>query len=306
MLGRYDKEKLLKLMTPVIAILLLGLSVSAVMASEDVDTEILDESEIELPEQAENAVNRAENASSSGVATFLWVEGYEPWAALVVNAGDPRGVDEITVSFENDTLRIEATDENHTNHVTILVNKQFADDYLAESEGDIDINVSDAVNYEGLEESNETADEGAVYVFHIEHFSTQWIEMSEEPISEFEPPVEGAEAFENKAKNAAANGAVTFLRVEGYKPWAALVVNAGDPRGVDEVTLEFDNDTLRIEATDSNSTNQVSILVNKEFADQYLALSEGNLDINVSDAVNYGGLENSNASAGGGAVYVFH
>ncbi|MFO7991358.1 MAG: hypothetical protein R6U61_03570 [Thermoplasmata archaeon] len=261
-------------------------------------------------EGAEGYVNQARNASSYGAATFLQVEGYTPWAALVINAGNPDGVDMVTVTFddETDTLTIEAQDSNDTNHASIMVNKAFADEYIADSEGNLDISTSDAVNYEGLDNSNESAGGGAVYVFHIEHFSTQTVSMSPVDENDFEPPVDGGEAFTKEAKNAAANGAVTFLRVEGYEPWAALVVNAGDPHGVDAVTVDFDKDedTLTIEAQDSNTTNHVTILVNKAFADKYIAESEGDLKVDTSDAVNYEGLENSNDSAGGGAVYVFH
>jgi len=248
--------------------------------------------------------NRARNASSNGAATFLKVEDYEPWAALVINAGDPRGVDSVTASFEDDTLRIEAQDNNHTNRVTILINKEFADEYLADAEGDLEIETSDAVNYDGLDNSNASAGGGAVYVFHIEHFSTQYIEMS--GIVDIDPPVEGGETFRNTAQNAASYGAASFIWVEDYEPWAALVINAGDPAGIDSVTVSFEDDTLRIEAQDSNSINHVTILINKAFADEHLADAEADLEIETSDAVNYDGLDNSNASAGGGAVYVFH
>ncbi len=132
---------------------------------------------VDIPEKADAFLNRAENAAS-GAATFLKVEGYEPWAALVINAGDPEGVDEVTVSFEDDTLIIEATDDNDTNHVTILMNKAFADEYLADAEDDLEIETSDAVNYEGLDNSNASAGGRAMYVFHIRHFSTQTIEVS--------------------------------------------------------------------------------------------------------------------------------
>ncbi|MBS3781931.1 MAG: hypothetical protein KGY68_04915 [Candidatus Thermoplasmatota archaeon] len=280
-----------------------GLAMSSV-ASEDDGEESDSGPPFEPPvEDGEAHRNRAENASSNGSATFLQVEDYEPWAALVINAGDPSGVDVVTVDFENDTLIIEATDSNETNHVSILINKAFADEYLAEAESDLEINTSDAVNYDGLDNSNESAGGGAMYVFHIEHFSTQTIEMSSQP---FEPPVEDGETHRNRARNASANGAATFLQVEGYEPWAALVINAGDPRGIDLVTVSFENDTLIIEATDSNDTNHVSILINKAFADEYLAEAESDLEINTSDAVNYDGLDNSNESAGGGAMYVFH
>ena len=258
-------------------------------------------------EGAQAYVNQARNASAYGAVTFLKVEGYTPWAAMVINAGNPMGVDMVSVSFEEGVLRIEARDSNSTNHASILVNKEFADRYLDDAEGNLDISTSDAVNYQGLDNSNASAGNSAVYVFHIEHFSTQWIEMSVDyDPNDFAPPVEGAQAYRNQAKNAAAHGAVTFLKVEGYEPWAALVINAGDPRGVDRVTVSFENDVLRIEAQDSNTTNHVTILMNKAFADRHLADSEGGLNIETSDAVNYQGLDNSNASAGNSAVYVFH
>jgi len=145
------------------------------------DTQVQAPIDIDPPvEGGETFRSKAQNAASHGAASFLWVEGYEPWAALVINAGDPRGVDTVTASFEDDTLRIEATDDNNTNHVSILINKEFADEHLADAEGDLDIEFSDAVNYQGLDNSNASAGGGAVYVFHIEHFSTQWIEMSAE------------------------------------------------------------------------------------------------------------------------------
>ena len=288
----------------VLSVFGLAISSGVSLASEDDGEESEQGPPFETPvEDGEAHRNRAENASRHGAATFLQVEDYEPWAALVINAGDPAGVDAVTVNFENNTLIIEATDSNSTNHVSILINKAFADEYLAEAESDLEIETSDAVNYRGLDESNASAGGGAMYVFHIEHFSTQTIEMSSPP---FDPPVDGGEAFRNKAENAAAHGAATFLKVEGYEPWAALVINAGDPAGVDAVTVSFEDETLRIEAQDENDTNHVTILINKAFADEHLADSEGDLNIETSDAVNYEGLDNSNASAGGGAMYVFH
>lgn len=122
----------------------------------------------------------------------------------------------------------------------------------------------------------------------------------------FEPPVENGEAARDMARNAAGNGVPTFLQVTGYQPWAVLVINPGKPDGVDTVSVSFENETLYISASDADETNSVHILINKEFADTYLSSSEGNLDITTSDAVNYKGMSNSNASAGGGAVYVFH
>jgi len=283
----------------------LAISSSVSFATEDDGEDEEQDPPFDPPvENGETHRNRAEDAAAHGAATFLQVEGYEPWAALVINAGDPAGVDEVTVAFEDDTLIIEATDSNDTNHVNILINKAFADEYLAEAESDIEIEVSDAVNYRGLDESNASAGGGAMYVFHIEHFSTQTIEMSIPP---FDLPgdVENAEGAIDRAEDAAAHGAATFLKVEGYEPWAALVINAGDPAGVDEVTVDFDGETLTIEATDDNDANHVTILMNKAFADEHLADSEGDLEIETSDAVNYEGLDESNASAGGGAMYVF-
>ncbi len=247
--------------------------------------------------------DRAEDAASHGAATFLQVEDYEPWAALVINPGDPRGVDVVTVSFEDDTLIIEAEDDNHTNSVSILINKEFADEYLSEAQSDIEIETSDAVNYAGLEESNASAGGGPVYVFQIDHFSTQSIEMFAPP---FDPPGRTGEMGTAIAEDAARSGVATFLKVDGYEPWAALVINAGHPDGVDEVTVEFDGETLIIEATDEKEeSNSVTILMNKEFADEHLADAEDDLDIETSDAVNYEGLDGSNASAGGRAMYVF-
>ncbi len=248
--------------------------------------------------------NRAENAASHGAATFLKVEDYEPWAALVINAGDPRGVDAVSASFEDGTLRIEAQDSNSTNHVTILINKEFADEYLADAESDLEIETSDAVNYEGMDNSNASAGGGAMYVFQVEEFSTQTIEMSQS--FDFDTPVDGQKE-RNRAEDAAAQGVATFLKVEGYEPWAALVINAGHSDGIDEVTVDFDGETLTIEATDEKEEpNHVTILINKAFADEHLADAEGDLEIETSDAVNYEGLDESNASAGGGAMYVFH
>ncbi|MFP4000553.1 MAG: hypothetical protein ACLFSM_04575 [Thermoplasmata archaeon] len=291
-------------LTAILVLSVFGIVISAGVHSPAAPEE---ESEVHQPidppvENGEMFKNRAKNASAHGAATFLQVEDYEPWAALVINPGDPRGADEVTANFENDTLIIEATDENHSNHVSILVNREFADEYLSEAQSDIDIETSDAVNYEGIENSNESAGGGAVYVFHIDHFSTQTIELN---TPAFDPPVEGGKAFTDRAENAAAHGAATFLKVEGYEPWAALVINAGDPDGMDAVTVSFEDETLRIEAEDSNSTNHVTILLNKDFADEHLADSEGDLDIETSDAVNFDGLDNSNVSAGGGAMYVF-
>ena len=285
----------------------LAISSSVSNATED-DGEVEEQAPpFELPvdeENAEGAIDRAEDAAEDGAATFLKVEGYEPWAALVINAGDPAGVDEVTVDFEDNTLIIEATDSNDTNQVNILINKAFADEYLAEAESDLEIETSDAVNYEGLDESNASAGGGAMYVFHIDHFSTQTIEMSQ--VIDFDIPIPGERHY-GEATDAAAHGAATFLKVEGYEPWAALVINAGHQDGIDEVTVDFDGETLIIEATDEKEEpNHVTILMNKEFADEHLAEAEDDLNIETSDAVNYEGLDESNATVGGLAMYVFH
>ncbi len=97
----------------------------------------------------------------------------------------------MTLSFENDTLTIEATDSNESNNVTIVVNREFADEHLADSEGNLDIETSDAVNYEGKEES-ENGEGSGKYVFHIEHFSTQTIEISAQDESKDSVPFLGS------------------------------------------------------------------------------------------------------------------
>ncbi len=128
---------------------------------------------------ADTYTDSAENIGGTGSVDFLFVEGYTPWAIMVVNADDPNGVDLVTVSFdqETDTLKIELTDSDSTNYATVLVNKAFADKYISESEDDLAFKLSDAVNYQGLDSSNAIA-EDAVYVFQVEHFSTQTIEIS--------------------------------------------------------------------------------------------------------------------------------
>ena len=284
-----------------IAGLFLGLSTLPIAGQQNIGDEYV------IPiAGAEGYVDSAPD-TGTGAVDFLFVDGYNPWAVLVINAGDPDGVDMVTVSFdvETDTLTIEATDSNSTNFAAILVNKAFADKYIGESEDDMDFELSDAVNYQGIDNSNASAGGGAVYMFLIEHFSTQTIEMAGQ--IDFDVPVDGADAYTSTAENIGGTGAVDFLFVEGYTPWAAMVVNAGDPNGVDMVTVSFDAeaDTLTIEATDSNSTNFAAILVNKAFADKYIGESEDDMDFELSDAVNYQGIDNSNASAGGGAVYMF-
>ncbi len=161
-------------MVCVVVALLLSLAVTGMIFSVDTVN-------AQPPDFVDNLVqNRAENAAQNGAATFIEVEGYSPWAVCVINAGKPDGIDAVTVSFKNETLTISATDSDSTQSVHILINKAFADKYLADSEGDLDIDVSDAVNYEGIQNENVSADDGnLVYVFHINHFSTQYISISE-------------------------------------------------------------------------------------------------------------------------------
>lgn len=135
---------------------------------------------IDLPSQFQCAFGEATSLSA---VTFLCVEGYAPWAALIVEAGDPFGIDQATATFDGTTLRIEVTDsdEGVDPNVIILINKAFADDHLVEFGSDPAIQTSDAVNYEGLESSHTQAPGGIggpFYVFIISSFSTQFIEMS--------------------------------------------------------------------------------------------------------------------------------
>ncbi len=132
-----------------------------------------------VPFDVETAIGLATDAGGTGVATFLFAEDVEPWAALVVHAGSPDGIDRVTVTLsqEDRTVTIEAVDADHTNVVTILVNKAFVDAYIASSENDLSLEVSDAVNYQGVVAS---ADAGGVevYVFVVTHFSVQSITLS--------------------------------------------------------------------------------------------------------------------------------
>lgn len=132
-----------------------------------------------VPFDSESAIGLATGAGGTGVATFLFAEDVEPWAALIVRAGTPDGIDRVTVTLsqEDRTVTIEAEDADHTNVVTILVNKAFIDAYIASSENDLSLEVSDAVNYQGMMAS---ADAGGadVYVFVVMHFSVQSITLS--------------------------------------------------------------------------------------------------------------------------------
>ncbi len=132
-----------------------------------------------VPYDIESAIGVATNAGGTGVATFIFADGVEPWAVLVVKAGTPDGIDRVSVTFsmETKTVTIEAEDAESTNVVTILVNKAFIDDYIAGTENELSIVKSDAVNYRGMTAS-EDAGGAKVYVFVINHFSIQSIEIS--------------------------------------------------------------------------------------------------------------------------------
>ncbi len=137
--------------------------------------------DFDLPTGLEcNILGSATSIGPSAV-TFLCVDGYSPWAAMVVEAGTPMGFDSIVISFDGNNLRIEVTDQQ-SRAVTILVNKAFADQHLDSSEGNLDIRTSDAVNYEGLQDTVQGVPEGIegpFYVFIITSFSIRWVEMSE-------------------------------------------------------------------------------------------------------------------------------
>lgn len=138
---------------------------------------------IDLPsvpgKDTESAIGTANDAARIGVATFIFTDDIEPWAALVVNAGTPDGIDRVTVSLSTDTkaLSIEAEDGVPTNLVTLLVNKDFIETYVESDESSLSIEVSEGVNYQGVTSSVD-AGGAEVYVFVITHFSVQYIEIS--------------------------------------------------------------------------------------------------------------------------------
>ncbi|NIN69504.1 MAG: hypothetical protein GTO63_33435 [Anaerolineae bacterium] len=137
---------------------------------------------VELPPvpypDIEFAIGVATGAGGTGVATFLFTEGRDPWAALVVEAGTPDGIDRVTVTFsmETKTLTIEAEDIEPTNEVSILVSKAFVVAFIESLEDGLVIEVSEAINYQGPTIS---ADAGGaeVYVFVVTHFSLQSIRI---------------------------------------------------------------------------------------------------------------------------------
>ena len=140
------------------------------------------EIEIDVPVDYKIHIDQGLNVGS-GAVDFLYVEGYEPFAVMVVNAGSP--VDYVNLSYSSmrKELVIEATDAKATNTVIILVNKAFVDEFIGTQEN-TNFTVSDSVNYEGLDNkfndldgSNETID-GGYYVFMITGFSTQTITIA--------------------------------------------------------------------------------------------------------------------------------
>lgn len=131
------------------------------------------------PFDIETAIGVATGAGGTGVATFVFADGIEPWSALIVRAGTSDGVDRVTLtlSMETRTLTIEAEDSVPTNVATILVNKDFVRTYVETAEDSLAIQVSQAVNYQGLTVSDD-AGGAEVYVFNVTHFSTQTIKIS--------------------------------------------------------------------------------------------------------------------------------
>ena len=132
-----------------------------------------------VPFDMESAVGVATGAGRTGVATFVFAEGIEPWSTLIVRAGTPDGIDKVTVTFsmETKTVSIQVEDGVPTNTVTVLVSKDFVATQVGSAEDGLSIEVSEAVNYLGVTAS---ADAGGaeVYVFVVTHFSIQSIMIS--------------------------------------------------------------------------------------------------------------------------------
>ncbi len=129
-----------------------------------------------VPFDTESAVGVATGAGGTGVATFVFAEGIEPWSTLIVRAGTPDGVDRVTVTFsmETRTVSIQLEDEVQTNTVTVLVSKDFVTTQIGSPEDGLSIEVSEAVNYLGVNVS-EDAGGAEVFVFEVTHFSIQSI-----------------------------------------------------------------------------------------------------------------------------------
>ena len=137
---------------------------------------------IDIPVDYEQHIGSAQNVGT-GAVDFIYVEGYEPFAVMVVNAASP--VDSVVLDYSSmkKELTITATDAKATNNVIILVNKAFVDEFIGTQEK-TNFTVSDAVNYEGLDNKYKDIEgagsgiEGGYYVFKITGFSSQTITVS--------------------------------------------------------------------------------------------------------------------------------
>jgi hypothetical protein len=142
---------------------------------------------VDLPQipGAEWYVGSATGIGGTGAASFLYVEGMTPWAILVVNAGNPLGVEAVTVSYDSmsKTLTITVTDSDSTNYVTILVNKAFVDAFISASDGVLDVRLTNGVSDKGRTAEFAPIPGVAVYVFQVEHFSTQTIAIGSKLIT---------------------------------------------------------------------------------------------------------------------------
>lgn len=136
-----------------------------------------------VPFDVESAIGVATGAGGTGAATFVFAEGADHWAALVVRAGSPDGVERVTVTFETETrtLTIQLEDSRPTNVASVLINEEFVATLIETAEEEVIIEVSQAVNYEGVGAS-EDAGGAQVYVFAVTHFSVQTIRISSQAI----------------------------------------------------------------------------------------------------------------------------
>lgn len=134
---------------------------------------------IGLPEQFACVFGQATALSA---VTFLCAEGYTPWVAMIVEPGWALGIDRVEVSFDGVTLRIEVTDEDEgPRNVIILVNSAFVDEHLDSQRLHLNFETSEAANFQGLQGSHAQAPAGIggpFYVFVIDSFSTQWVQIS--------------------------------------------------------------------------------------------------------------------------------
>jgi hypothetical protein len=167
------------------SILLLA-SIGIVSGDEHQEDE-KDDDEDDVKDKDDSTINsikvekdRTNNAGANGKSTFLSVDDYKHWVVKVNKAKDRNGVDTITVEYDSDTrtLSITAKDTNSTNNVNILINKEFVDDLISDDPDNLNFDLSEAVNFNGMNSSNASNGIGSVYVFHIKHFSTQTIIIS--------------------------------------------------------------------------------------------------------------------------------